>query len=221
MPVQEKIPSELEQLLEQAQTRATEAGLHGLPDGFLDTVAPALTVAAARRFGDGGPSLETLRFRADELEAKRRSAEEEAEHIRTATARPAPTGDFRWRPELSAAAVFGLAGLCLDLFGPERLNAREWAALALAGFLVALNLRAVPREVGRLCARIGQSVRRRTAARSEQRLEQEMARLRAGIFETEDRTSQVAQWIARCQPLVLAEYHMYKDRAAAAAQLES
>jgi hypothetical protein len=98
MPVQEKIPSELEQLLEQAQTRATEAGLHGLPDGFLDTVAPALTVAAARRFGDGGPSLETLRFRADELEAKRRSAEEEAERIRTATARPAPTGDFRWRP---------------------------------------------------------------------------------------------------------------------------
>jgi hypothetical protein len=221
MPVQETIHSEVEPLLEQARARATEAGLHRLPDGFLDVVAPALAVAAARQFGDDCRSLELLRSRLDALEAKRRHAEEAAERFRTGAGTLAPTSGFRWRPELSAAAVFGLAGLCLDLFGPARLNAREWTALALAGFLVALNLRAVPQGVRRLCARSGEFGRGWIAARSAKQLEREAGRLRAGIFEAEDRSSRMEQWIARSQPLVLAEYHLYRNRAAAAAQLES
>lgn len=221
MPVQETNHNELEQLVEQARARATEAGLHGLPDGFLDTVAPALAVAATRRFGDDGPSLELLRFRMDELETKRRHAEEAAGRLRTGTGTAPPTDGLRWRPELSAVAILGLAGLCLDLYGPERLNSREWAALALAGFLVALNLRAVPQGIRGLCARIGDFTRGWMAACSARRLERGGDRLRASIFEAEDRSSCMAQWIARGQPLVLAEYHLYKGRAVAAAQLES
>ena len=221
MPVQETIHNELEQLLEQARARATEAGLHGLPDGFPETVVPALAVAAARRFEEAGPSAELLRLRFDEIETRRRRAEQAAERLLARVATAAPADGFRWRGELSAAALFGLAGLCLDLILPERLNAREWAALSLAALLVALNIRVAPELVRRLFTRAGESARHWVAAASAKRLEREAGRLRARIFEAEDRNMRMAQWISRGQGLVLAEYRLYRDRAAAAAQLES